>query len=142
MKKQQVCGRWYERKVEPVIENDICDIVKMLWDVCIQVDRKIEHRKLHIVVMKKTTSKCLITGVACPVSNNLILKRHKKLDNYSEIQLEVAVQRQRNVNTGTLRFISNELKYYLEKLAITQNVGTLQKSVLLGTAKILRKVKQ
>ena len=119
MKKQQVCGRWYERKVEPVIENDICDIVKMLWDVCIQVDRKIEHRKPHIVVMEKTTSKCLITGVACPVSNNLILKRHEKLDNYSEIQLEVAVQRQRNVNTGTLRFISNELKYYLEKLGIT-----------------------
>ena len=91
MKKQQVCGRWYERKVEPVIENDICDIVKMLWDVCIQVDRKIEHRKPHIVVMEKTTSKCLITDVAYPVSNNLILKRNEKPDNYSEIQLECDV---------------------------------------------------
>ena len=91
MKKQQVCGRWYERKVEPVIENDICDIVKMLWDVCIQVDRKIEHRKPHIVVMEKTTSKSLITDVACPVSNNLILKRNEKPDNYSEIQLECDV---------------------------------------------------
>ena len=33
----KVCERWYERNVEPVIENDI---VKILWDVWIQVDKQ------------------------------------------------------------------------------------------------------
>ena len=33
--------------VDSVIENDI---VKILWDVCIQVDRQIEHRRPDIVV--------------------------------------------------------------------------------------------
>ena len=32
----KACERWYEHKVECVIENDIA---KILWDVCIQVDR-------------------------------------------------------------------------------------------------------
>ena len=66
----KVCERWYEHKVESVIENDT---VKILWDVHIQVDRQIEHRRTDIVVMEKTTSKCLIT-----------------LDNYSEPRLEIA----------------------------------------------------
>ena len=39
--------------------------------------------------MEKTTSKCLINDVASPIDNNLILKRNKKLDNYSELRLEM-----------------------------------------------------
>ena len=36
----KACERRYEHKVECVIENDIA---KILWDICIQVDRQIEH---------------------------------------------------------------------------------------------------
>ena len=43
-----------------------------------------------IVVMEKNTKKYLIIDVACPVDNNLILKRNEKLDNYSELRLEIA----------------------------------------------------
>ena len=41
---------------------------------------------------------------------------------------------------GALGPIPNDLEYNLEKLGISYNVETLQKSVLLGTANILRKV--
>ena len=54
------------------------------------MDRQIEHRRPDIVVMEKNKKKCLIIDVACPVDNNLILKRNKKLDNYPELQLEIA----------------------------------------------------
>ena len=73
----KVCERWYEHKVESVVENDI---VKILWNVCIQVDRQIEHRRSDIVVMEKNTNKCLIIDVTYPVDNNLILKKTEKLD--------------------------------------------------------------
>ena len=63
---------------------------KILWDVCIQKDRQIEYRRPDIVVMEKNTNKCLIINVACPVDNNLILERNEKLDNYSELRLEIA----------------------------------------------------
>ena len=54
------------------------------------MDRQVEHRRPDIVVIEKNTNKCLIIDVACPVDNNLILKRNEKLDNYSELRLEIA----------------------------------------------------
>ena len=53
----KVCERWYEhkQKVESadVVDVDIkFDIVKTPWDVCIQADRKIEHRRPDIKVMQ------------------------------------------------------------------------------------------
>ena len=70
----KVCERWYEHKVESVMENDI---VKILWDVFIQVDIQIEHRRSDTVVMEKNTKKCLIIDVACPVNNTWFWKEKK-----------------------------------------------------------------
>ena len=138
----KVCERWYKHKVAPVSENDI---VKIVWGVCIQVDRQIEIRGPDIVVMEKNTNKCLIIDVACPVDNNLIQKRNEKLDNYSKIRLEIARMWDKKTLTvpiiiGALGSIPNDLECNLKKLDISYNVETLQKSVLLGTANILRKV--
>ena len=138
---EKVCERWYEHKVESVIENDL---VKILWDVCIQVDRQIEHWRPDIVVMKKNTNKCLIIDVACLVDSNLILKRNEKMDNYSELRLEIARMWDKEalivpIIIGALASIANDLECSLKKLGISRNVGTLQKSVLLGTTNILRK---
>ena len=55
-----------------------------------QVDRQIEHWRTNIVVMEKNTKECLIIDVACSTNNNLMVKRNEKLDNYSELQLEIA----------------------------------------------------
>ena len=138
----KVCERWHEHKVECIIEKDI---VKILWYVCIQVDRQIENRRSDIVVMEKNTKKCQIIDVACPVDNNLILKRNEQLDNYSELRLEIARMWDKDtlivpIIIGALGSIPNDLECNLKKLGISYNVGTLQKSVLLGAANILRKV--
>ena len=110
-----------------------------------QVDRQIENRRPDIVVLEKNTKNCLIIDVACLVDNNLILKRNEKLDNYSEIRLEVAKMWEKEaliapIIIGALGPIPNDLECNLIKLGISYNVGALQKSVLLGTANILRKV--
>ena len=44
------------------------------------------------MVVEKNTKKCLIIDVACPVDNNLILKRNEKLDNSSELQFILLAQ--------------------------------------------------
>ena len=59
----KVCEKWYEHKIQSVIENDI---MKILWDDCIQMDRQTEHQRQDIVVMEKNTKRCLIIHVACP----------------------------------------------------------------------------
>ena len=108
----KVCERWYEHKVESVID---------------------------IVVMEKNTKKCLIIGVSCPVNN-----RNEKLDNYSELRLEIARMWDKEtlilpIIIGALGSIPNDLECNLKKLGVSYNVGILRKSVLLGTANILRK---
>ena len=40
----------------------------------------------------------------------------------------------------TLESVTKEFDEWIEKLGITNNVGVMQKTVLFGTAKILRKV--
>ena len=94
--------------------------------------------------MEENTNKCLVIDVACPVDNNLILKRNEKLDNNSELRLEIARMWDKEtlivpIIIGALGSIPNDLECNLKKLDI-YNVETLQKSVLLGTANILRKV--
>ena len=94
--------------------------------------------------MEKNTSKCLIIDVACPVDNNLILKRNEKLDNYSALRLEIAKMWDKEtlivpIIIGALASIPSDLECNLKKLDI-YNVEILQMSVLLGTVNILRKV--
>ena len=120
----KVCERWYKHEVESVIENDI---LKILWDVCNQVDRQIEHQRPDIVV---NTKKCFVIDVACPIDNNLILKRNEKLDNYSELWLEIARMWDKDtlivpIIIAALGSIPNNLECNLKKLGISYNVGTL-----------------
>ena len=91
---------------------------------------------------EKNTKKCLVIDAACPVDNNLILKRNEKLDNYSELRLEKARMWNKEklivpVIIGALGPIPNHLQCNLNKLGMS---FLIQKSVLLGTANTLRKV--
>ena len=81
--------------------------------------------------------------VTCPVDNKLILKRNEKMDN-SELQLEIARMWDKEtlilpIIIGALGSIPHDLECNLRKLGISYNVRILKRSVLLGTAKILRK---
>ena len=120
----KVCKRWYKNKVESAIENDI---VKILCNVCIQVSSQMEHRRPDIVVMKKNTNNNLIIDVACPVDNNLILKKNEKLVNYSKLRLEIAKIWDKEtlivtIITAALGSVPNDLECNLQKLGISYNV--------------------
>ena len=41
---------------------------------------------------------------------------------------------------GALRSVTKEFDWWIERLEIAKNVGVMQKTALLGTARILRKV--
>ena len=120
-------------------------MVKILWDYNIQTDRIIEHHRPDITVVDKARRKCLIVDVAIPGDQNTTKKELKKINNYSELRVEIA--RVWNMETevvpvviGALSSIPKNLHHHLESLGIKVHVSTLQKSVLLGTANILRKV--
>ena len=138
----EVSKKWYQHKVDSVVENER---VKILWDFNIQTDREIKHRRPDIVVVNKEKNECTIIDVANPGDHNLAQKKFEKLDNYSELRLEVA--RMWNKKTvvvpiiiGALGSVPKDLQSYLKQLDIPHDLNILQHSVLLGTANILRKV--
>ena len=67
----EVSKKWYQHKVGSVVENE-------------------KHRRPDIVVVNKEKNECTIIDVANPGDHNLAHKKFEKLDNYSELRLEVA----------------------------------------------------
>ena len=63
---------------------------KSYRDFNIQTDREIKHRRPDIVVVNKEKNECTIIYVANPGDHNLAQMKFEKLDNYSELRLEVA----------------------------------------------------
>jgi hypothetical protein len=134
--------KWYQHEPERVLENDKA---KILWDFTIQTDRVILHRRPDITLVDKQTGKCLLIDVAIPGDQNIHKKETEKLENYHLLRTEVA--RLWNTETdiipvviGALGSVPERLEQYIKAIGITPHIPTLQKSALLGTANILRKV--
>ena len=114
--------KWHQHKPEKVEEN--------------------EHRRPDITVIDKTTNKCLLVDVAIPGDHNIMKKEKEKIDNYSELRVEIAILWQETtvvqVVIGALGPIPKKLKFHLERIGISPIINTFQSSALLGWAHILR----
>ena len=135
--------KWYEHSPEGVLENDE---VKLLWDVNIQCDNLIEARRPDIVVVVKGERKCIIIDVAVPGDSRISDKEKEKVEKYQDLKREVKrIWNMRSVIVvpvviGALRSKAKKLNEWLEKLELTVNIVLLQKTTLVGAARILRKV--
>ena len=135
--------KWYDHKPEGVIENQRA---KILWDFMIQCDHQIEHRKPDIVLIEKESKQCWIIDIACPADNKECDKEGMKKDRYDRLSFEIKqLWSMKKVTVipiivGTLRTVSKDLENHIEQLGITIRLEHLQKTALLGTARILRKV--
>ena len=134
--------KWYLHKAEKVLENEN---TKILWDFNCQTDREIHHRKPDIILINKETNDCFIIDVAIPGDHRVALKEVEKITNYSELRVEL--ERMWGMNTkvipvvvGALGSIPFKLSYFLDQLKINYDIGTIQKTAVLGSAHILRKV--
>ena len=133
---------WWEHKPETTLENDKA---KILWDFLFQTDRRIEHRKPDIVVLDKTKNTCLIVDVAIPDDHRIALKEVDKIMNYAELKVELErIWKTKTkiipVVIGALGSIPKNLGKNLKELDIKHSIQVFQKTALLGTAHILRKV--
>ena len=140
--KFEVTDKWYQHIPEKVLENQE---VKLLWDWNVQTDREIEHRRPDILLIKKESNECMIIDVANPGDHNVEKKQFEKINNYAELRLEISRMWNKKTTVvpviiGALGSVPHKLGKYLNILEIKYDLQTLQKSVLLGTANILRKV--
>ena len=134
--------KWYEHAPEGVVENE----VKIVWYVMIQCDREIKARKPDIVVVNKNERSCAIIDIAIPGDIRVSEKEKEKIERYQELKREI--KRMWNIRSikvipvvvEALGSTSRKLKKFIEELGVVISTALLQKTALLGTTRILRKV--
>ena len=108
----------------------------------IQTDHVIEARRPDLVVVDKERS-CKIIDFVVPGDSRIEEKEKDKIEKYQELGREL--QKIWNVNVkiipllvGSLGAIPKQFGNRLKQIGITAGTAQLQKTVLLGTARILK----
>ena len=128
---------------KPVIENEQ---TKILWDFSIQTDHSIEANRPDIVVLEKTSRKCLLIDIACPFDTRVANKEREKIEKYQDLRKELQrIWKCSDVKIipviiGALGTLPKCLPKWLRVLNMTCDIELLQKVCLLGSARILRRV--
>jgi hypothetical protein len=108
-------------------------------------DRNIPNNKPDIIIRDNVKRTCMLIDVAISEDRNVIRKEAEKILQYKNLTIEI--QRMWNVKTkvipviiGATGTISKSFRKYVSKIPGNHEVKELQKTAILGTAHILRKV--
>ena len=134
--------KWYNHVPQPVIENEMC---KILWDFNVQTDHVIEARRPDMIVIDKTTRKCVIVDFAVPFDSRVSAKEQEKILKYQDLARELKKLWDLPIKVvpiviGALGAPSVNLRKWIGELRIETRIVELQKTTLLHSARILRKV--
>ena len=122
------------------------DDVILIWDINIQCGNVIKARRPDLILVDKKAKSCVIIDVAIPGDCRIRKKEIENIEKYQNLKRELkrlwSVKKVEVVSVvvGALGCISKGFSEWMDTLAIKLDVGMVQKSVLLGTARILRKV--
>uniref|UniRef100_A0A1X7TTG5 Reverse transcriptase domain-containing protein n=1 Tax=Amphimedon queenslandica TaxID=400682 RepID=A0A1X7TTG5_AMPQE len=105
----------------------------------------VEHCKPDIVVVMKREKSCMIIDVAVPGDTRVEGKEDEKVEKYQELRQEIVkLWGMKKVEVipivvGVLEAVSYRINDWLKRLEINNKVEHIQKTVLLGSAQILRR---
>ena len=115
-----------------------------MCDFSIPTDHVIEARRPDLAVVDKKRRTCKMIDFAIPGNSRIEEKEKEKIEKYQDLRREL--QKIWNVKVkiipvvvGSLGAIPKQLSNRLKEIGITAEIGKVQKIVLLGTARILRK---
>jgi hypothetical protein len=135
---------WYEHVPKSVVTTQGVKVT-ILWNQQVQTDRTIPNSKPDIIIRDNEKGTCMLIGVAIPGDRDVIKKEVEKILKYKDLTTEI--QRMWNVKTkvipviiGATGTISKSFIKYVSNIPGNHDVRELQKTAILGTAHILRKV--
>jgi hypothetical protein len=110
-----------------------------------QTDRTIPNNKPDIIMRDNEKGTCMLIDVAISGDRNVIKKEAGKILKYKDPTTEI--QRMWNIKArvipvviGAIGTISKSFRKYVSDIPGNRDVKELQKTAILGTAHILRKV--
>ena len=119
--------------------------VTILWNQQVQTGRTIPNNKPDIIIRGNEKGTCMLIDFAISVDRNMIKKEADNILKYKYLTIEI--QRMWNVKTkvipvliGAIGTISKSFRKYVRNITGKHEVKELQKTAILGTAHILRKV--
>jgi len=135
---------WYEH-VPKSVKTSLGGKVTVLWNQQIQTDRTIPNNKPDIIIRDNEKGTCMLIDVAISGERNVIKKEAEKILKYKDHTIEI--QRMWNVKTKVIPVIiratgtiSKSVRKYVSNIPGKHELKELQKTAILGTAHILRKV--
>ena len=136
---------WYEHVPESVETGQGGITITILWNQQVQTDRTIPNNKQDIIIRDNEKRTCMLIDVAISGNRNVIKKEVENIVKYKDLTIEI--QRMWNVKTkvipiiiGATGTISKSFRKYMSNIPGNHEVKELQKTAILGTAHILRKV--
>ena len=119
----------------------------MLWNQAVHTDRDVTANRPDIIIKNKNEKTCALIDVAIPADRNVVQKEAEKKLKYNRLCMEI--QRMWNLKCaiipviiGATGIVRRSLKKYLEAVPGKHSIDSLQKTAILGTSHIIRKVLQ
>jgi len=135
---------WYEH-VPKLVETIQGGKVTLLWNQHVQTDRTFPNNKSDIIIRDNEDRTCMLIDVAISGDRNVIKKEAEKIIKYKDLTIEI--QRMWNIKTkvisviiGATGTISKSFRKYVSNIPGNQELKEQQKTAILGTAHIIRKV--
>ena len=134
--------KWYEHRPNGFIESEE---VTILWDFHIKCDSRNECRRSDIVVLLKKEKELNIIDIGVPGDSRIGEKEKEKMEKYDDLKRKIktlwAIKKTEVILivVGALGAVSRKLDNWIEKLDVHMIAEHLQKTALLGTARILRR---
>jgi len=136
--------QWYEY-VPKLVDTSQGGKITILWNQQVQTDRTIPNNKSDIIIRNNEKGTCMLIDIAISGERNVIKKEAKKILKYKDLAIEIQcmwnVKRKViPVIIGATGTISKSIRKYVTNILGKHEVKELQKTAILGTAHILRKV--
>ena len=134
--------KWYKHQPDTVTSTDTHTV---LWDMAVNTERHIGANRPDIIIKDKVNSNCKLIDMTVPCDKNVSIKEMEKKSKYKDLEIEI--QRMWKMKTevipivmGALGTIRKGMEDNIRSVSGNMNIQTVQKTCLLGTARILRKV--
>src|SRR5215510_4766640 len=112
-----------------------------------QTDREVTANRADIIIKNKAEKTCTLIDVAIPADRNVVQKEAEKKLKYKSLCIEI--QQMWNLKCtiipviiGATGIVTRSLRKNLAAVPGTHSIDSLQKTAILGTSHIIRKVLQ
>ena len=121
--------------------------VTALWNEAVHTDREVTANRPDIIIKNKKEETCTLIDVAIPADRNVVQKESEKKLQYKSLGTEI--QRMWNLKCtiisviiGATEIVKRSLRKNVEDILRKHSIDSLQKTVILGTSHVIRKVLQ